>query len=156
MNNPMRKQNKFRIRSLREIIKTAVIVTFVFVAMQTYTQIPDVVGNTTLTSTSSLATDISLTAPESRDFDLANKQSFGFFDDIDEKNWKNLQKIVSEMVDHQKPDDPLQHLPDQKISGRKSWAWTPYFVWYQTVSPHSTVLCICYFLIVMFIFISIG
>ena len=61
-------------------------------------------------------------------YNLAKEQSFGFFDDIDDSNWKHLQTILAEMVDHQVPENPLQHLPTA------NGGWEGYFAWYQTVS----------------------
>jgi hypothetical protein len=86
-------------------------------------------------------------ASEPRNFKLANEQSFGFFDDIDESNWKNLQRIAGEMVDHESPEDPLKYLP---LDNSTNKPWDKYFDWYQTVSSRVLRYCYMLFLIVMF------
>ncbi len=88
----------------------------------------------------------SKTAPEPRNFKLANDQSFGFFEDIDESNWKNLQRIAGEMVDHESPEDPLKYLP---LDNSPNKPWDAYFDWYQTVS--SRVLRYSYVLFLIII-----
>ena len=76
-------------------------------------------------------------APESRNFDLANEESFGFFDDIDESNWKILKRIAAEMVNH-KREDPLYPLP---LDNSTHKPWRPYFAWYQEVSSRALLYC---------------
>jgi len=89
----------------------------------------DLAGDIDASVTSAAATATATAPVEYRSFDLAQEQSFGFFDDIDEKNWKNLQKIAAEMVDHERPDDPLNYLPADNAANKP---WDKYFDWYQT------------------------
>jgi hypothetical protein len=58
-------------------------------------------------------------------YNLAKEQSFGFFDDINDENWKHYQTILAEVEDHQDPNDPHPYDDD---------TWKHYFEWYQTVS----------------------
>merc|ERR1712080_651035 len=48
---------------------------------------------------------------ELKSYSLAKEQSFGFFDDVDDENWQNMQKIAAEMVDHNNMRNPLKYLP---------------------------------------------
>ena len=89
----------------------------------------------------------SVAATEPRNFNLANEQSFGFFDDIDESSWKHLQVIAAEMVDHRTPEDPLKHLP---LDDSPDKPWDKYFDWYQEVSSRVLRYFHLQFLIVMF------
>ena len=47
----------------------------------------------------------------SNDFKLANKQSFGFFNDISSNQWLIHQEIVANYQPHKNPEDPLEFVP---------------------------------------------
>ena len=51
-------------------------------------------------------TDTSTSASSS--FELAKRQSFGFFDDIDENSWKRMQQRVASRINHRRPGNPLR------------------------------------------------
>jgi len=44
------------------------------------------------------------------DFDLAFRESMGFFEDIRSRDWKMLKHIAKEVVNHGNPNDPLEML----------------------------------------------
>ncbi len=66
------------------------------------------------------------------DFELATRQSGGFFNDIPSKQWKLLQHIVAIHNNHKYPDEPLTHHPWK--DKRKLKYLSSYPAWYQTVS----------------------
>lgn len=66
------------------------------------------------------------------EFSLARTQSFGFFNDISNDNWKRLQTMVAEHWDHKFPEAPLTHHPAWKGRGQMAnWA-VHHPAWYQT------------------------
>ena len=64
-------------------------------------------------------------------FSLAQSQSFGFFNDISNDQWKLLQDIVAQHWDHKFPETPLMHHPAWKGRGHSTWD-KRYPSWYQT------------------------
>mmetsp|Transcript_24778 Transcript_24778/g.44877 ORF Transcript_24778/g.44877 Transcript_24778/m.44877 type:complete len:360 (-) Transcript_24778:71-1150(-) len=81
---------------------------------------------TTTTSINRLASPTDLASSAG----LAMKQSFGFFDDISDKQWKLLQKIVAEHVNHKYPEQPLTHNPH--FDKRNLKYFNSYPAWWQT------------------------
>ena len=63
-------------------------------------------------------------------FSLARTQSFGFFDDITNDNWKKLQDLVAHHWNHKFPEAPLTHHPAWKGRGQVRQVKHP--AWYQT------------------------
>lgn len=63
------------------------------------------------------------------DYSLAKRQSFGFFQDISEDEWKLHQRIVEEHVNHKFVDQPLTYNP--KFEKRKLKYFNSNFAWYQ-------------------------
>lgn len=63
-------------------------------------------------------------------FSLARTQSFGFFDDITNDNWKKLQDLVAHHWNHKFPEAPLTHHPAWKGRGQHRQVRHP--AWYQT------------------------
>lgn len=84
----------------------------------------------------------SLGKPEETDsFESANRQSFGFFYDIPESNWKRLQQIFNEHVNHLHPEKPFvyhpqsqehQSIPQVYVNRRGHSGWNSYAAWYQS------------------------
>ncbi len=72
------------------------------------------------------------------DFELASRQSGGFFDDIPSKQWKLLQHIVAIHNNHKFPDAPLTHNPTQ--DKRKLKYLSSFPAWYQTVSDSNCLI----------------
>ena len=66
----------------------------------------------------------SSSSPE--DFELAKKESFGFFTDVPEHEWIVRRRITAEVVDHL---DPNNVTPSSDDDG-----WEKYFAWYYEVS----------------------
>lgn len=66
-------------------------------------------------------------ARKSPSYDLGKRQSFGFFDDIEDNNWNILQNITANMANHRDRQDPLKPLPFD----REPKNWAKYFTWYQ-------------------------
>jgi hypothetical protein len=64
-------------------------------------------------------------------FSLAFSQSYGFFDDITNENWKLLQKIAVQHVNHKYPNQPLTHNPAYDKRKAKYFNSAP--AWWQTV-----------------------
>jgi hypothetical protein len=136
-------EGKGRSSFFRSFVKISALVSCVMLTMRAFPPLCNSSGAESLFDRESTSVD----APEPRNFKLANEQSFGFFGDIDESNWKNLQRIAGEMVDHQSPEDPLKHLP---LDNSTNKPWDAYFDWYQTVSSRVLRYCYILFLIVMF------
>jgi uncharacterized protein YxeA len=65
-------------------------------------------------------------------FSLARSQSYGFFDDIADENWKLLNKIYVEHKNHKYMNAPLTHNP--AFDKRKVKYFNSNPAWYQTVS----------------------
>jgi hypothetical protein len=82
-----------------------------------------------LHTTLALYKDSSSHRPE---FDLAWRQSYGFFDDITNENWQLLRKIALEHVNHKYPRRPLTHNPAYDHRKIKYFNSAP--AWWQTVS----------------------
>lgn len=74
-----------------------------------------------------------LTSPKANDihfnYNLAKRHSFGFFDDVSEDEWKLLQKIVGEHVNHAYVKEPLTFNP--QFSTRNLAMFNSNFAWYQ-------------------------
>ena len=68
--------------------------------------------------------------PSTDNFSLARTQSFGFFDDITNDNWKKLQDLVAHHWNHKFPEAPLTHHPAWKGRGQVRQVKHP--AWYQT------------------------
>ena len=83
-------------------------------------------------SSSSNSTTTS-TTPAMPDYSLAYKQSYGFFDDITNENWKLLQSMVVDHENHKYPEAPLTHNP--AFDKRKEPWNNSGPAWYQNVSP---------------------
>ncbi len=47
----------------------------------------------------------------SKDYQLASSQSYGFFYDVSSEEWKIRQQIISQYNKHKNPDDPLEYVP---------------------------------------------
>jgi len=74
----------------------------------------------------------SIDASNHDEFSLARAQSFGFFDDITNDNWRRLQTMVAEHWNHKFPEAPLTHHPAWKGPGQlKGWN-VRHPAWYQT------------------------
>jgi len=63
-------------------------------------------------------------------FSLARTQSFGFFNDITNDNWKLLQNMVAQHWNHKFPERPLTHHPTWRGAGQSGQLHIP--AWYQT------------------------
>jgi len=90
-------------------------------------QISVQVLDTTSSSSKKITTN---NADDNDNFSLARTQSFGFFDDITNDNWKLLQHLVAQHWNHKFPEKPLTHHPAwEKRAGK----WHNSFpAWYQT------------------------
>jgi hypothetical protein len=64
------------------------------------------------------------------DFELASRQSFGFFNDVTVKHWNLLKKLVAEHNNHLWPEKPLTHNPD--VDKRTIKYRSSYPAWWQT------------------------
>lgn len=64
---------------------------------------------------------------QKKSYSLAKRQSFGFFDDIDDENWKRMQDIAGNLVDHKFPNEPSKGLPNVGNA-----QFSEAFTWYQT------------------------
>ena len=65
---------------------------------------------------------------ESTRTSLAHHQSFGFFDNIGDKDWKLLQTITAEHENHRFPDKPFTYNPH--FDKRKEKWWNSYPAWW--------------------------
>jgi hypothetical protein len=61
-------------------------------------------------------------------YELAKKQSFGFFTDVPQDAWEMKQNIMKEYVPHARPADPLGMLPE--YGGHIKPKLSPYARWY--------------------------
>ncbi|CAJ1959237.1 unnamed protein product [Cylindrotheca closterium] len=61
-----------------------------------------------------------------KDYQLAKEQSYGFFQDISEANWRRLQQISSEHQPHMYPDNPLKFTDLERRGTTPSWYQTNY------------------------------
>lgn len=70
-----------------------------------------------------------LLKPSSK-FEKAKRESFGFFDDIEESNWNLLKEIYLQHENHKFPDKPLTHNP--AYDKRKMSYFNSEQAWYQS------------------------
>jgi hypothetical protein len=97
-------------------------------------------SNSTTTTKQRLISVVDATAS---DFALAQRQSYGFFNDISSANWKRLQQIFLQHENHRYSDKPFTTHPDAKQDQfeaeiwEKSLRWKNVFqsvpAWYQNV-----------------------
>uniref|UniRef100_A0A7S1BQZ4 Methyltransferase domain-containing protein n=1 Tax=Corethron hystrix TaxID=216773 RepID=A0A7S1BQZ4_9STRA len=57
------------------------------------------------------ATVVTSSSPVSQDYQLANDQSYGFFDDVTAENWKINQEIYRGYSPHLNDENPLEYVP---------------------------------------------
>lgn len=83
-------------------------------------------------------------------FQLAIQQSYGFFDDISDTNWRLLQTLFRDHENHRFPDKPYslhpqaqahQSVPELYRLRNNHAGWSSYPAWYAHVSA-----CICEYL----------
>ena len=77
-------------------------------------------------SSSSYPSDFALVVDPQEIFELAKKESFGFFYDVPEDDWKRRQLITAEVKDHLNQNNSLSSSDDD--------GWEKYFAWYYEVS----------------------
>jgi len=68
--------------------------------------------------------------PTKDSFNLANEQSFGFFNDISNENWQKLQEIVAVHYNHKYMEKPLTHNP--AYDKRRMKYFNSHPAWWQT------------------------
>ena len=69
------------------------------------------------------------TDPGDGDFELASRQSYGFFYDISSTKWNLLRKIYREHIKHRDPQRPLLYSPHDPLNSQKWFSTEP--AWYQ-------------------------
>lgn len=69
------------------------------------------------------------TDPGDGDFELASRQSYGFFYDISSTKWNLLRKIYREHINHRDPQRPLLYSPHDPLNSQKWFSTEP--AWYQ-------------------------
>lgn len=79
-------------------------------------------------SPSAIPVEIPAVEPDSsmQDYQLAMEQSYGFFQDITESNWKRLQQIAIEYQPHLYPEDPLKFTDTARRGSTPAWYQTNY------------------------------
>jgi hypothetical protein len=103
-----------------------------FVFLIIYASFQDATSKATSNSTTTTTNQkslISVADSTASDYALAQRQSFGFFNDISSAHWKRLRQIFLQHENHRYPDKPFTTHPDAKQDQFEAEIWEKSLRW---------------------------